>query len=155
MSGLRVNRDLSKQLYNLGGMSRRTSLRFAFLFLALFATMPKTPGQSAKEKREAAYQAALKSYSEILKPGMTRKNVEDYLKAKGVKYVRMRCIDEQTAWVDIVSIGKEKHPWYCSAHNVYIAFQFADEPHEGVRPSDRDTDKLKSITVHHSLEGCL
>jgi hypothetical protein len=136
-------------------MIRRISLRLAFLFLALLATMHKAPAQSEKQKREAAYQAALQSYSEALKPGMTRKNVEDYLKAKGVKYERMCCIDEKTAWVDIVGIGKEKHPWYCSAHNVYIAFQFADEPHEGSRISDRDSDKLKSITVHHSLDGCL
>jgi hypothetical protein len=136
-------------------MSRRASFRLTFLIFALLATVPKAPAQSAKQKREASYQAVLQSYSEILKPGMTRKNVEEYLKAKGVKHERMCCIDEKTAWVDLVRIGKEKHPWYCSAHTVYIAFQFADEPHEGMRPSDRETDKLKSITVYHSLDGCL
>ncbi len=88
---------------------------------------------------------------------MTRKNVEDYLKTKGVKYERMCCIDEKTAWVDIVSIGSLKRNILgdCSAHKVYIAFQFADEPHEVCESPIRDSDKLKSITVHHSLDGCL
>jgi hypothetical protein len=136
-------------------MNRRVSLRLGLLFLALFATVPRAPAQNAKQKREAMYQKTLQSYSEVLKPGMTRKNVEDYLKGKSVKYEKMCCLDEKTAYVDVVRIGEEKHPWYCSAHTVYIAFQFADEPHEGERTSDRGTDKLKSITVYHSLDGCL
>lgn len=136
-------------------MTGRVSLKLGFVFLALFATVPKAPAQNAKQKREASYQKTLQSFSESLKPGMTRKNVEDHLREKGVKYEKMCCIDEKTAYVDIVRIGKEKHPWYCSAHTVYIAFQFADEPHEGERTSDRDTDKLKSITIYHSLDDCL
>jgi hypothetical protein len=112
-------------------------------------------GQSAQKRREAAYQATLQPYSDVLKPGMTRKSDEDYLQSKGIKFERMCCIDERSAYADLVRIGKEKHPWYCSEHIVYIAFQFVDEPHEGLRSSDKDSDKLKSITVHHSLEGCL
>ena len=127
-----------------------------FLFLAvLFAAVPKAVGQSAKQKREAAYQAALQSYSVILKPGMTRKSVEDYLHEKAITYQTMCCVDERSAYADLVKIGKEKHPWYCSEHNVYIAFQFIDDPHEGLRISGRDSDKLKSITIYHWLEGCL
>jgi hypothetical protein len=34
----------------------------------------------AQEKREVAYESALRSYSEALRPGMTRKEVEDYLR---------------------------------------------------------------------------
>jgi hypothetical protein len=126
-----------------------------FAFLLVLTTGFGAWGQSAKQKREADYQVALQSYSDALKPGATRKSVEDYLQAKGVKYEKMCCIEERSAEAELVRIGKEKHPWYCSEHNVYIAFQFVDEPHEGWRPSDRDLDKLKSITVYHWLEGCL
>jgi hypothetical protein len=124
-------------------------------FLLLLTTNFGAWGQSAKQKREAGYQAALQSYSDALKPGTTRRSVEDYLQAKGVNYEKMCCIDERSAEAELVRIGKEKHPWYCSEHNVYIAFQFVDEPHEGWRPSDRELDKLKSITIYHWLEGCL
>jgi hypothetical protein len=33
--------------------------------------------------------------------------------------------------------------------------QFVDESHKGLQFSDKDSDKLKSITVDHWLEGCL
>jgi hypothetical protein len=109
---------------------------------------------SAKEKREAAYQTWLHSYSDVLKPGMTRKYVEDYLRSKGVTLQQFCCIDERSAFADLLKIGKEKHPWYCGEHNVYIAFQFAAvEPH--TLPETHDSDTLRSVTVFHQLEGCL
>jgi hypothetical protein len=137
-------------------MGRKASLRFRCVFLALLlAAVPNALGQSAKQKREAAYQARLQSYSEVLKPGMSRKEVEDYLNAKGITHMAMCCVEERSADADLVKIGKEKHPWYCSEHSVYIAFQFVDDRHEGMRSSHRDSDRLKVITIYHSLEGCL
>jgi hypothetical protein len=126
-----------------------------FVFLLLFATGNcDGGGQSAKQKREAAYQAKLQSYSDVLKPGMTRKSVEDHLRAEGVVFGQLCCIDERSAYADLVKIGKEKHPWYCEEHNVYIAFQFAAvEPHKGWE--GYDSDALKRITIFHKLEGCL
>ena len=47
----------------------------------------------AKRKREAAYQSALLSYTEVLKPGMNRKEVEDYLRARTVDFSQMCCVD--------------------------------------------------------------
>lgn len=126
-----------------------------FAFSLLLTTTFGMWGQSAKQKREVGYQAALQSYSDALKPGATRKSVEDYLQAKGVKSLKMCCIFERSAEAELVKIGEEKHPWYCSEHNVYIAFQFVDEAHEGGLASDTDSDKLKSITVYHWLEDCL
>jgi hypothetical protein len=92
---------------------------------------------------------------------MTSKNVEAYLRAKGVTFGQLcswgegeLCIDERSAYADLVKIGKEKHPWYCEEHSVYIAFQFAAvEPHKGWEAYDSDT--LKRVTIYHKLEGCL
>ena len=36
----------------------------------------------AQQKREVAYKAALRSYSEVLRPGVTRNEVESYLRAE-------------------------------------------------------------------------
>jgi len=130
------------------------SMRCLVLLVLFTAGSCDSRAQSAKEKREAAYQAKLQYYSDVLKPGMTRKNVEDYLRGKGVAFGQLCCIDEISAFADLVYIGKEKHPWYCEKHNVFIAFQFAAvEPHKGWEAYDSDT--LKSITVFHKLEGCL
>ena len=113
-----------------------------------------TWGQSKQKKREAAYEAVLHSYTEVIKPGMTRKELEDYLHAKGTAFQQFCCNDEKSVFSDLVRIGKEKHPWYCSEHNVYIEFQFAMvEPHFPIRI--RDSDTLTKITIFHHLEGCL
>ncbi|MGB9404301.1 MAG: hypothetical protein WCA98_12240 [Candidatus Acidiferrales bacterium] len=124
------------------------------VLVLLITTSCDAWAQSAQKKREAAYQAKLQSYSDVLKPGMTRKDVEDYLRGKVVAFGQLCCIDEKTASADLVYIGKEKHPWYCEKHNVFIAFQFAAvEPHKGWEAYDSDT--LKRITVFHKWEGCL
>jgi hypothetical protein len=126
-----------------------------FVLLVLFASGSyDTRGQSAKQKREATYQTKLQSYADVLNTGMTRKNVEDYLRAKGVAFGQLCCIDESSVFSDLVKIGKEKHPWYCEEHNVYIAFQFVSvEPQKGFEAHDSDT--LKEITIFHKLDGCL
>ena len=130
------------------------TLRCFVLLVLLASGSGDARGQSKQQKREAAYQAKLQSYSDVLKPGMTRKNVEDYLRGKGVEFGKLCCVDKESVFSDLVKIGKEKHPWYCEEHNVYIAFQFAAvEPHKGWEAYGSDT--LKSITVYHKLEGCL
>ena len=135
-------------------MTQTPTLMRVLALVLLLTTACETWGQSAQKKREAAYQVKLQSYSDVLKPGMTRKNVEDYLRGKGVAYGQLCCIDEKSAYADLVYIGKEKHPWYCEKHSVYIAFQFAAvEPHKFSEAYDSDT--LKSITVFHKLDGCL
>jgi hypothetical protein len=136
-------------------MGKNLLLIRCFVLLVLFASGNcDARGQSAKQKREAGYQTKLQSYSDVLKPGMTRKNVEDYLRAKSAAFGQLCCIDERSALADLVKIGKEKHPWYCEEHIVYIAFQFAAvEPHKGWEAYDSDT--LKTITIFHKLEGCL
>jgi hypothetical protein len=109
----------------------------------------------AQEKREITYQSALRSYSEVLKPGMTRREVEDYLRAKNIDFSQMGWVeDERTAYADLTKIGKEHAPWYCEHHNVYVAFQFAAV--EAHKPAEaRDLDALKKITIFHWLEGCM
>jgi hypothetical protein len=64
----------------------------------------------AQEKREATYQSQLRSYSEILKPGMTHKEVEDYFNAKNMRFQQWCCIEERNTYADLLKIGKEGHP---------------------------------------------
>lgn len=136
-------------------MARKHPFIRLLVFWLLFTTCCSAWRQGTKQKREARYETALQSYSDIFKPGATRKSLEEYLQVKGVEYEKTCCIDERSAFAELVRIGKEKHPWYCSEHNVFIEFQFVDESHEGWRPSDKALDKLKSITIYHRLDGCL
>lgn len=82
------------------------------------------------KKREASYQLALNSYAETLRPGTTRKGVEDYLRARKIEFGQMCCIDHKNSpkhsWDDLVKIGEEGAPWFCTRHSVYIGFEFED-----------------------------
>jgi hypothetical protein len=134
------------------------------LILVLIVVAPAALGarymleKRAKRKREIAYQSALRSYSERLGPGITRKEVEDYLRARNVEFGQMCCVDGQLSngvWDDLAKIGQEGAPWYCSEHNVYVAFQFTGpKRNRGVWTAD-PSDTLKAVNIFHRLEGCL
>jgi hypothetical protein len=127
-------------------------MRAVVLLLTVVAVC-NAAGPDAQKKREAAYQATLESYSDVLKPGMTRKYVEDYLRSKGSSVQQFCCLEDSSVFADLLKIGAEKHPWYCSENNVYIALPFdAVEPR---KPWVGDLDTLKSITIFRRLEGCL
>src|ERR1700680_1500126 len=70
----------------------------------------------AKRKREAAYQSVLLSYTQVLKPGVTRKEVEDYLRARNVGFSQMCCVGMRVhpkhSLDDITKIGQEDAPWF-------------------------------------------
>jgi hypothetical protein len=101
-----------------------------------------------EQKREASYRSALSAYSKDLEPGMRRKNVEDYLRAKKIPF-------ETSAKADLVEIGQEAAPWFCSEVNVYIAFDFeAVEPHSRAWEPNA-TDVLKRAHIYSRAGGCL
>jgi hypothetical protein len=111
--------------------------------------------RQAKLKRENAYESAVKSYSDVLKPRMTRKEVEDYFKARKVEFSQMCCIGkEDTAYSALIYIGKEHAPWFCEKHNVYVGFQFvAGEPHKPWEA--RGSDILTKVAKFEWLLGCM
>jgi hypothetical protein len=108
-----------------------------------------------ERKREAAYQRALLLYSNDIKPGLSRKQVESYLHGKNAAYRHMCCVGKhQAAWADLVRIGQEGAPWFCEENNVYVAFEFAAvEQHDFWEA--RDSDRLEQVSIFHWLEGCL
>ena len=109
----------------------------------------------ARQEREGGYQAQRVGYSAVLKPGLTRSEVETYLRNNGHEFQQMCCMGKsKNAYDDLTRIGQERHPWYCSAHNVYVGFEFVSSgSHEFAEAHDSDT--LKSIQIFHWLEGCL
>jgi hypothetical protein len=108
----------------------------------------------AERKRLGEYQLTTKAYSDALKQGMTRVEVEGYLRTRGNGFKRVCCFGVRgDAWADLVKIGKEKAPWFCSGHNVYAAFVFDDpQPRAAIA---NDDDRLKEVTLYPQLEGCL
>jgi hypothetical protein len=113
-----------------------------------------------RNKREVVYQATLESYQQVLKPGMTRKRVEDYLRARHQTFTQSCCVDTKEfrkhSWDDLAKIGAEDAPWFCSENAIYVAFQFADSPvpHKEMWRAD-DLDILETVAIYRRPEICL
>lgn len=136
----------------------------AALVLVLLAAAAGTQHEfeaRAQRKRQAGYELALRSYQQALKPGMTRNEVESYLREQKDAFDQTCCVDPKesatrSSWDDIVKIGEEKPSSFCGANNVYIAFQFIDhERRQGYEIRDSDLDTLKAISIYYQSGPCL
>lgn len=90
---------------------------------------------------------------------MIRGEVEAYLRKQGMKFMQMCCVERGSYWDDLVKISEEGHPWYCSEHYVYVAFEFTSSepnvPWKAERWRPHDSDVLKEIKRYDMLGGCL
>jgi hypothetical protein len=111
---------------------------------------------AAKRKREIGYAVALKTYSEALHPGMTRRDVEAYLRSRNAQFSWMFTAfggRRESQYADLVKIGEEAAPWYCSEAYVYIAFEFS--PVGDFQHRQTDSDVLQGIELFRPYSGCL
>ena len=72
----------------------------------------------------------------------------------------MCCVDtshdySKIVYDDLTKIGQEDAPWFCSENAVYIAFQFTRPTRTAGEADAEDSDRLRAVTIHHWLEGCL
>lgn len=138
--------------------------RYWRLFAAIAVVVLAAIGiHNLREKRAEAkrYQTVLRTYSGTLKPGMTRKEVEDHFHANGIVFRQMCCVNTKKSmgvWDDLVKIAQEDPPpFVCSEKNIYIAFQFAGSRSPDRAPgwSGEASDKLIAVSLYPWLEGCL
>jgi hypothetical protein len=98
-------------------------------------------------------QAALLRYEKRFKPGMSRKDVEDNLRASNTAFFERCCYEDQTT-ATVVKLADDVPPWYCSELPVYLVLEFSPEP-----PFDPGrsfgSDVLKHVHLLSQGEGCL
>jgi hypothetical protein len=113
-------------------------------------------------KREAWYQTVLAESKSAFKPGTPRGEVEQHFRVHHTQFKHMCCVANyrgqpvtlSATYDDLVKIGQEKAPWFCSEHNVYIAFEFNPKS-QGEAPETNASDSLKRVSIFHGLEGCM
>jgi len=109
----------------------------------------------AEQKRQIDYRRITTEYSDALKRGTNRAEVETYIRSRGQSFQQMCCVGtRRDAWADLIKIGEENAPWYCSKNNVYVAFEF-DAPEPRSTTKALDNDRLLSVTLYQRLEECL
>src|SRR6266516_1381130 len=76
-----------------------------------------------------------------------------HLQTNGKRFKQMCCVANfrgghasfiGSSWDDLVKIGEESAPWFCSENNVYIAFEFNPKS-QGERPETNSSDILKRV----------
>lgn len=75
-----------------------------------------------RREREIGYEVALRKYSETVHPGITRKELEDYLRPRNTNFSWMFTAfggRTTTQYAALVKIGEETAPWYCSEEYVW------------------------------------
>ena len=109
-----------------------------------------------KRKRETAFQSAFLAYSQNMRPGLTRSEVETQLRVKRTIFSQQCCFEDQKTVADLVKIGEGDPPWYCGKLDVFIAFEFAaTELHDRSRAYDSDVlTRVEMTRVVNSL-SCL
>jgi hypothetical protein len=118
--------------------------------------------------RPFASRAALLKYSRGLAPGVTRKEIEEYLRTRHTSFNRRCCIESHDTFSDLVIVAEEEAPWYCSAWPIYVAFVFALPPGRaegggqetrvrtlGSFPSQEQSGVLQKVELTSNGEVCL
>jgi hypothetical protein len=137
-------------------MKRRLLLSIVAVIIVMASAIAvRNHGRSvAQKKREVAYQSALQNYSRDLRPGLRRTEVEGYLRARNVNFSWIYTGfggRRESQYADILKIGEEAAPWYCSEAYVYVAFEFS-----GVEKFKQDdSDLLERIEIFRPYTGCL
>ena len=100
-------------------------------------------------KQEKVCQSTLQSYRQILKPGMTRNEVEEYLRSKNIEFLRLQ-------GDDISKIGEDDSLiWFCGRPDVFLQFQFTASPQEDSQMDGNGGDKLNDIEIIRKGSGCV
>lgn len=85
---------------------------------------------------------------------MTRKELEDYLRSHHTNFTWAFTAyggRRVSQYADLVKIGEETAPWFCSEAYVYVAFEFS-----GVEQfKQNDSDVLERIELFRPDTGCL
>jgi hypothetical protein len=136
---------------------RRSLIVIIALIIVVASILVVRSIQKAKrhEEHQAQYQAVLAKYSQALKSGVTRKQVEDYLRVQNVKFGQQCCNDEHHVFATVVRVGQEDPPLGCSSLGV-VFFEFtAVEPERyPIRPPS-DGDILIELHLGTQGETCL
>jgi len=132
----------------MGGMTPRS-----VTILAVFAAIGVVEGGFVISdlRREAAYERELAAYSNSIKLGTNRDDVEDYLRARGLKFEPVCCTKKGNDYfpIDDVRLGRGKGRWFCEPETVYLQFEFTPAD-----PFPRGSSgTLRGIGLSHSPGG--
>jgi hypothetical protein len=104
------------------------------IVLALGNVQSFVRAKQKEQQRQASYRTKVDVYRSILKPGITRQQVEAYLRQTGAPYQRNCC--EAGVFSDRTPVGHEAPGWVCRSWDVFVEFKFAGKYQSAAAPED-------------------
>jgi hypothetical protein len=102
-------------------------------------------------RRNAQYRKVLKTYSDVLKPGMKRSEVETYfIMSRYVSFSHGSMGPNRAAYDDLVEVAHEKEGWVCQEQVVYVVFEFAAIEPQRELAADPE-DRLVGTSLYRSV----
>jgi hypothetical protein len=123
------------------------------LAVAIYAGVSSVRAKRSKQQHEIAYQAAVESYRSALTPGMSRRQLEESLRSRGVEFGGFPAYSEDSAYADLVKIGEEEGGLGCGPGSVNVAIRF--ETGTNRRAQEDPSDTVKGVTVFKLFEDCM
>ena len=100
----------------------------------------------AAERRKPAYQNSLRMFQQSLPAATTQAEVEDRLNSAKIHFETICPYEGRYTCADLVVIGEERPPWYCSSWPFQIAVEF--------KAMELGKNLLTKVELVHNLEGC-
>jgi len=124
-----------------------------FLILATLAwTYSRQHKTALLKQREARYQATLSTYVNDFKPGLTRAQVDDLLRASNLTAEEAQL--DSPSWDKFIKIGQEHSPRLsCSREDIDVRLHFTS-PTAAEAPAS-PTDQLLQVTRYNWSRDCL
>lgn len=107
------------------------------IVLALADIRSFVRAKEREQQRQAIYRAKVSVYRSILKTGLPREQVEDYLRKTGAPFERSCCV--AGVFSDRTKIGHEAPGWVCRNWDVYVEFKFRSETVNAGTAAAKDT----------------
>ncbi len=111
-------------------------------------------GNEGEAGEGRADQVELQKYRSQFRIGLLRHEAATALRGKGVKFFDICCPSDTGRFSQLIKIGENPKPPFCSEYGVYISLDCAAKSSgEALRP--RKDDVLKGIELRRWGTGCL
>ena len=122
------------------------------LIIALAWTVRHYWEAHSRTKRDAQYQAVLRTYIDEIKPGMARSDVEEILRRRNSSFQQVKLAGDGLE--DLILIGREDPTGFCIWNDVDVRIHF-NSSYDKSDAKGFPTDKVEYVNLFEWPRDCL
>jgi hypothetical protein len=122
------------------------------LIIALAWMIRHTWEVHQRTKRDAQYQTALHTYTDEIKPGMARSDVEEILRRRNTSFQQVKLAGDGLE--DLITIGREDPTGFCIWNDVDVRIHF-NSSYDKSDAKGLPADKVEYVNIFEWPRDCL